>query len=501
MSSDTEHNIYRAEKIANVQSIKASGVNPYPHKFETTMTFSSYITEYNSIDSGTRFPDLKESLAGRVLEIRDASSKLIFMTLFSSNQKVQFVFSKELYDTPDTFNDVKKIHRGDIIGVNGFVGKSKHGELSLFANNFVILTPCLDVLPKGHFGLSDNVLKRRYLDMIVNQQVGNTLQIKSQVINYIRDYLNKLEFTEVFTPILQNKAGGANAKPFKTHHNDLNADMVLRIAPELYLKQLVVGGMDRVYEIGQQFRNESIDRTHNPEFLSLEFYMAYTDYNDLMSMCEVLLSGIVFKIKGNYIVEYFNEKLNETLKINFTPPFKRIDFMKELEQHLGKFPDDYSSDEMLIFLKESCETHNIVCEYPQTISRLLDKLAGHFLESQCMNPTFLINHPLIMSPLAKFHRDDPRITERFELFCNYFELCNAYTELNDPFIQRHTFEKQMEDKKNGDDEAQEIDNEFISALEFGLPPCGGFGLGIERLIMLLTNKPFIRDVISFPAHT
>jgi lysyl-tRNA synthetase class 2 len=501
-NTDTVTNTYRAEKIASVHSDKKAGINPYPHNFEITMTFQDYITHYNYIESGKRCTDIHESLAGRVLEIRDASSKLIFMTVYSTNQKLQFIFSKELYCTPDNFQNVKKIHRGDIIGVNGFVGKSKHGELSLFVNSFTILTPCLEVVPKSHFGFSsDDILKLRYLDMVVNQQIGNSLHTKSKVIKIIRDYLDKLEFIEVFTPVLQNKAGGANAKPFKTHHNDLNQDMVLRIAPELYLKQLVVGGLDRVYEIGQQFRNESIDRTHNPEFLSLEFYMAYTDYNYLMGMCEVLLSHIVYAIKGTYIIEYFNEKLNETLSLDFTPPFKRIDFMKELEQHIGKFPDDYSSVEMLEFLKDSIAQHNIVCEHPQTIPRILDKLAGHFLESQCKNPTFLINHPLIMSPLAKFHRDDPRITERFELFCNYFELCNAYTELNDPFIQRETFEKQMDDKKNGDEEAQEIDNEFISALEFGLPPCGGFGLGIERLVMLLTNKPYIRDVISFPAHT
>lgn len=487
---------YYNERVNKVRSLKENG-NPYPHKFHITKTFDEYIHSYKDIDSGARLLELKESISGRVMEIREAGSKLMFFTVYSMNQNLQYIFSKEFYTGAD-FNELKNICRGDIVGVTGFVGKSKHGELSLFGNTFQILTPCLHVLPKSYFGVNEEN-SYRYMDMVVNQQIGSTLQTKSKVIKFIRNFLDQMQFTEVFTPILQDRPGGANAKPFKTYHNDLNRDMVLRIAPELFLKQLVVGGMDRVYEIGQQFRNEAIDRTHNPEFLSLEFYMAYADYNDLMKICEDLLSSLVFHVKGTYKFEYFNEKLNRQVNLDFTPPFKRIDFMKELETHIGKFPKAYESDEMVTFLNNALNSNGVDCEAPRTISRMLDKLAGHFLESQCESPTFLINHPLIMSPLAKFHREDSRITERFELFCNYFELSNAYTELNDPFIQRATFEKQMEDKKNGDEEAQEIDEEFISSLEFGLPPTGGFGLGIERLIMLLTNKPFIRDVLSFPA--
>ena len=495
-----ESNIYRDERITKITKLKNEGFNPYPHKFNITKTVDDYIQSYKNIDNGQRLTDKIESISGRIMEIREASSKLIFMTVMSNFNKIQYVFSKEIYENSDNFlNDIKQINRGDIIGVTGFVGKTKHGELSIFPSKFLILTPCLDVLPKSYYGFNDDNGQKRFLEILINDKLNNNIKIKNKVIKYIRNYLDNLNFTEVFTPMLQNKAGGANAKPFITHHNDLNTEMVLRIAPELYLKQLVVSGFERVYEIGQQFRNESIDRTHNPEFLSLEFYMSYADYNDLMIIAEELISNIVLNICGSYKITYHNEKINQDLELDFTPPFNRIDFMKDLEKHIGCFPNNYESEEMKDFLLKSCKNRQIECELPHTIPRLLDKLAGHFLESQCKNPTFLINHPSIMSPLAKLHRNDSRLTERFELFVNYFELCNAYTELNDPLIQKKTFEKQMEDKKNGDNEAQEIDETFISALEYGLPPTGGFGLGIERLIMLLTNSQFIKDVITFPS--
>lgn len=492
-----ESNTYRTEKINSLTTLINSGFNPYPHKFSISKTFKEFISIYKDIESSSRHEDKIESISGRVLEIREAGTKLVFMTVSSNLQKLQYVFSKQIYSLPDKFlQDVRTISRGDIVGVSGFVGKTHNGELSVFVKEFMMLAPCLDVLPRSYYGFND--LEKRFLELMVNDKLANNVIIKNKVIKYIRNYLDSKDFVEVFTPILQKKAGGANAKPFLTHHNDLNKQMVLRIAPELYLKELVVSGIDRVYEIGQQFRNESIDRTHNPEFLSLEFYMSYSDYNDLMTIAEDLLSGLVFNICGSHKITYHDDKTNQDIELDFTTPFQRIDFVKELEKHIGSFPEDYESEEMKQFLLNSCKLYNIDCSAPHTIPRLLDKLAGHFIESQCKNPTFLINHPLIMSPLAKYHRDDPRLTERFELFVKYFELCNAYTELNNPVLQKRTFQKQMEDKKNGDDEAQEIDETFISALEYGLPPCGGFGLGIERLIMLLSNSPFLKDVITFP---
>lgn len=488
---------YRDDRVKLIEAAYEQGLNPYPHKFTITKTFRECITSYSGIDPGARLLDVTESVGGRVAEIREASGKLVFMTCFSDGYTLQYMFDKRLYGDQEKFlEDIRKVNRGDIVGVTGHVGKSHKGELSIFPKSVTILTPCLQIIPKQYIGIKDPDLqvKKRYLDMVVNKELITTLKTKALIIQSIRDYLNGLNFTEVNTAILSGQAGGANAKPFTTYHNDLHADMFMRIAPELFLKQLVVGGMERVYEIGPQFRNENLSYRHNPEFISLEYYMAFADYNDIMTMTEELLSQLVYKVKGSLKFTYGD------LELDFTPPFQRIDFMGELQKHLGAFPSDYESEEMREFLIQKCLENNVECSKPKTISRLLDKLAGHFIEPQCKNPTFLINHPLIMSPLAKWHRDDPRLTERFELFANYFELCNAYTELNNPLVQRKTFEKQMKDKKEGCPEAQSIDENFINALEVGLPPTGGFGLGIERLVMLLTNKHTIRDVIAFPAY-
>lgn len=418
--------------------------------------------------------------------------KASFVGLSDNTGKIQLYVRRDDVGE-DVYAAFKKWDIGDIVGVEGFVFKTQTEEISVHATSITLLSKSLLPLPEKFHGLKDNDLRyrQRYVDLIVNPEVKNNFIIRSKFIKFMRNYLDNMNYIEVETPVLNTIVGGAVARPFITHHNTLNIPMYMRIATELPLKRLIVGGMDRVYEIGRIFRNEGMDPKHNPEFTTVELYQAYADFHDMMDIAEGIISGAAKEILGTYEVEWLGEK------INLAPGWRRLTMVDAVKEYVGIDFGAITDDKEAVAAAEA-----IGVELAETA----DKTWGNALyacfdqrvEEKLIQPTFITMYPVEVSPLTKASPEDPRLTERFELFVCHSELANAYSELNDPIVQRERFMKQLELRDRGDDEAEMLDEDFLTAMEYGMPPTGGMGIGIDRAVMLLTGADTIREVICFP---
>ena len=471
----------RREKLAELQ---AEGKDPFQ------------ITKY---DQDTHSADIKDnyaeydgkevSIAGRIMSKR-VMGKASFCNVQDLKGNIQcYVCRDDLGE--DSYKDFKRMDIGDIVGIKGFVFTTKMGEISVHAHSVTLLSKSLQILPEKYHGLTntDTRYRQRYVDLIMNEDVKKTFVMRSKIISCIRRYLDNLGFLEVETPMLVANAGGAAARPFETHYNALDEDVKLRISLELYLKRLIVGGMERVYEIGRVFRNEGLDTRHNPEFTLMELYQAYTDYEGMMELTESMFRYLAEKVCGSAVISY-----NGTV-IDMAKPFERISMIDAVKKYAGVDFAEVKTDEEA---KALADEHHVEYEERHKKGDILNLFFDEFCEEKMIQPTFVTDHPIEISPLTKKKPSDPTKVERFELFINTWEMCNAYSELNDPIDQRERFAAQDANAAAGDDEAEHTDEDFLNALEIGMPPTGGIGYGIDRLVMLLTDSQAIRDVLLFP---
>lgn len=477
----------KESKKVKLQALKDLGIEPYPHVYDRTHMAADLQAKYENLEDGTETEDTV-SVAGRIMAMRNNG---MFIDLMDTSARIQ-VFCHKQSMNEDELAKLKLYDLGDIVGAKGTMRRTPRGELSVRATETTMLTKSLEILPEKHHGLSDveQRYRQRYVDLIVNDESRETLRTRSKIVSFIRRYMEDMGALEVETPMLHEILGGASAKPFITHYNVLDHDFYLRIAPELKLKRLIVGGIaDAVFEINRNFRNEGVSIKHNPEFTMIEGYHAFKDYKDIMDLIEDLVGKTVESVHGTRKITIDGQE------VDFNGPWRRISMCDLVKETTGVdfMPIESAEDARAAAKKIGVHVED-TANWGQVVEACFDEKAEHTL----IQPTHVTDHPFEISPLAKNHRDNDRVVERFETFVNGWEIANAFTELNDPAIQRERFEGQVAQREAGDDEAQMLDEDYITALEYGLPPTAGWGMGIDRLVMLLTDSSNIRDVICFP---
>jgi len=474
----------RKEKLNELRSL---GFNPFANGYKPDSLAGELSSRFDSIAAEElESRDDTFSLAGRVVGLRDFG-KSLFFHIADRTGKIQAYIKKDVIGDEGLKFFKKYVDLGDFVGISGNLFKTRTGELTVNVKDLRLLTKTLHPLPEKWHGLKDVEARyrQRYLDLISNSEIKEIFLTRSRIIKLIRKFLDERDFIEVETPILHPIAGGAAARPFETHHNALGMDLFLRIAPELYLKRLVIGGLERVYEIGRTFRNEGISTQHNPEFTMIEFYQAYATYEDLMDLIEELICSLALEIKGSLVFEYGGAE------IDMSRPWKRINVIDYLEKTFGK---EFLSDDGKLYDK----AHSLGVDHKRIRGKAIVEIFEKIAAAELMNPAFVYGFPLDVSPLARKNEADPDITDRFELYITGREIANAFSELNDPIDQKERFRSQLDLKLKGEEEVHEMDEDFVTALEHGMPPTAGAGIGIDRLVMLLTNSPSIREVIFFP---
>lgn len=472
-----------------LKKLEQEGIDLFPCKIETTHSVFSIISEFSQLsEEDLKAKEIRVNVPGRILSVRKMG-RATFFHISDSRAKLQ-IYLREGQVSKKDHSLFSLLDIGDIVSVEGVLFKTRTGELTVLADTYTFLAKCLHPLPEKWHGLQDIELRfrKRYLDLIVNPEAGDIFRLRSSMITLIRQYFDQRDFMEVETPMMQAIPGGALAKPFKTFHNALGIDLYLRIAPELYLKRLTVGGFDKVYEINRNFRNEGISSEHNPEFTMLEFYEAYKDYYDMMELTEELIHHLASSLLGTEEITYGEHK------ISFKRPWKRVKFKEALSQYSGLAPGRFDDKAGIIEFATTLAGDKAPLSYGKALDVIFDK----YVKQNLIQPTFVMNHPREISPLAKASRDNPDEAERFELVIGGMEIANAFSELTDPIEQERRFRQQTEERKKGDDESHMIDQDYVHALEYGLPPTGGDGIGIDRLVMIFANKKSIREVVLFP---